>query len=126
MMQYRLNCGRDVSVEECYISVSTLGYLAGSKDAIRADLIRRLPERVHAQFPGKHGVFIKPVPEGPLPAFTVMVALTCNEPISDPTADFSSLILCWLGDNIETPLPESIGREICSIKWDKHAVDGNF
>jgi hypothetical protein len=59
-LAYRLNCGRDVLVEEIRITPSTLGYLAGSKDAIRADLIRRLPDRVMDQFPGHGGFLIKP------------------------------------------------------------------
>jgi hypothetical protein len=50
-LEYRLDCGRDVLVEEIRITPSTLGYLAGSKDAIRADLIRRLPETAHERFP---------------------------------------------------------------------------
>ncbi len=45
-LAFRLNCGRDVLVEEIRITPSTLGYLAGSKDAIRADLMRHLPDRV--------------------------------------------------------------------------------
>ena len=31
---------------------STLGYFARSGDAIRAEVIKGLPERVHEQFPG--------------------------------------------------------------------------
>jgi hypothetical protein len=41
-----LDCGRDTFVEECYISRSALGYLAGTRDSIRANLIRRFPEMV--------------------------------------------------------------------------------
>jgi hypothetical protein len=59
-LAFRLNCGRDVLVEEIRITPSTLGYLAGSKDAIRADLINRLPDRVMDQFPGHGGFLIKP------------------------------------------------------------------
>lgn len=125
-LEYRLDCGRDVFVEECYISPSTLGYLAGSKDAIRAEVIKRLPERARGQFPGCGGLLIKPVPEGKLPAFIFMVALVCCQPVSDPNNDISSLVVCWLGDDIETSLPELIEREICNVEWDKYAVDGSI
>jgi hypothetical protein len=37
----------------------------------------------------------------------------------------SSLVVCWLGNDIETSVPELIGREICGIEWDKYAVDGS-
>jgi hypothetical protein len=125
-LEYRLDCGRTVYGEGCYVSPSAVGYLAGSKDAIRADLIKWLPERAREQFPGSGGVLIKRVPEGKLPAFTFMVALICYQPVSDPGSDFSSLVVCWLGDDIETSLPELIGREVHVVEWDKHAVDGNF
>jgi len=121
-----LDCGRDVFVEECYISPSTLGYLAGSKDAIRAEVIKRLPERARGQFPGCGGLLIKPVPEGKLPAFIFMVALVCCQPVSDPNNDISSLVVCWLSDDIDAGLPELIDREICSVEWAKYAVDGSI
>jgi len=66
------------------------------------------------------------LPDGELPTYTFMVALTCDQPVSDPTADFSRLILCWLSDDIETSLPVLIGREIHAVEWDNHATDGNY
>jgi len=125
-LEYRLDCGRDVLVEECRISRSALGFLAGSKDAIRTEIIKRLSERARGQFPGCGGLLVKPVPEGELPAFVCVVALACNQPVSDPASDFSSLVVCWLSDDIDTSLPELIAREICSVEWDKYAVDGSI
>jgi hypothetical protein len=125
-LEYRLDCGRTVHVEEIRISLSTLGHFAGSADAIRSDIITRLPDRVIDQFPGHGGFLIKPVPEGQLPHYLIMVALTCNQSVSDPAADFSLLVVGWLSDGIETSLPGLIEREIRSVEWDKHAVDGSF
>jgi hypothetical protein len=125
-LEYRLDCGRTVYVEECYVSPSAVGYLAGRRQAIRADLVTRLPERAREQFPGIGGVYVKPVPEGELPAYTIMVALVCHQPVSDPNSDISSLTVCWLGDDIETPLRELISREIFDVEWDEYAVDGCF
>jgi len=124
-LEYRLDCGRDVFVEECHISLSTLGYFAGSGDAIRGVIVKRLPNRVMDQFPGHGGFLIKPVPEGELPAYTFMVALV-SQPVSDTAADFSGLVVSWLCDDIETSLPEMIDREIRAIEWDEHAVDDNI
>ena len=124
-MEYRLDSGRTVYIEEIRITASTIGYLAGSTDAIRAEVIKRHPERVREQFPG-HGAFlIKPTPEGALPAFIIIVALV-SQPVCDPAADFSSLVFSWLSDDLDSSLPELIGREIQGIPWDKLAVDGNF
>ena len=123
-MEYRFDSGRTVYVEEIRITSSTLGYIAGSKDAIH-DVIKHHAERVREQFPG-HGAFlIKPTPEGALPAFIVIVALV-SQPVCDPAADFSSLVFSWLSDDLGSSLPELIGREIQGIPWDKLAVDGNF
>jgi hypothetical protein len=52
-----------------------------------------------------------------------MVALVCHQPVSDPAAEFSSLVVCWLCDDIETSLPGLIEREIRNIEWDRHAVN---
>ena len=127
-LRYRLDCGREVSVEGCYVSPSTLGVIEGSIKYIRDGIIERLPKRAQEQFPWEetNGVFVKPVPEGELPVYAFMVHLVCYEPVSDPDNDMSSLIVCWLGDDIEMSLPELIEREICSVEWDKYAVDGNI
>jgi len=127
-LRYRLDCGREVSLEGCHITPSTLGWFEGSKDAIRDKIAKQLSERARKQFPGGYGVFVKPVPAGELPVYTFMVALTCNETVSasDPDNDLSSLIICWLGDDIETSLPELIDREIYTVEWDKYAADGSI
>ena len=108
-MEFRLDCGRDVLVEEIRITSSTLGYIAGSKDAIRDDVIKHHAERVREQFPGRAAYLMKPIPEGELPDFIFIVALV-SQPVSDPAADFSDLVVCWLSDDIETSLPEMIER----------------
>jgi len=71
-------------------------------DAIRADIVKRLPERAREQSPGNCGVYVKPLPEGELPAYTFMVVLVCDQPVSDAGADFAGLVVCWLDDDIQT------------------------
>jgi hypothetical protein len=58
---YQLDCGRWVTIEECYISITTLGILCGSGELLRRRVIERLPERVRSQWPF-HPFYIKPVP----------------------------------------------------------------
>jgi hypothetical protein len=126
-IKYQLDCGRWVTVEECYISKSTLGYLAGSEERIRRHLIEHLPESIHDQFHHKDPFYIKPVPEE-LPNFVFMVYLV-SEPISGPEPrhyDGSKLIVCWLSDDITTSLPELIKRETRAVEWNKYAVDFRF
>lgn len=129
-LHYRLDCGREVTLEGCCIAPSTLGVIEGSIEYIRDDIIKRLSERVQKHFPactgGHCGLFIKPTPEGELPAYTFMVDLVCYQSVSDPSNDISSLIVCWLGDDVETSLPELIDREISSVEWERYAVDGNI
>src|SRR5438445_8677567 len=122
-IEYRLPGGRNVRLQECSVSVSRMGFLAGREERIREKVVNELPKLVRAQFPGDHGVFIKPVPEGPLPAYVLMAALASDQPVSDPSADRSRIVLCWLSNDVVTPLPQLIDKEITDIEWDKHAVD---
>jgi len=106
-INYQLDCGRWVTVDECYIGASMLGYLAGSPENPRVirHVIENLPERIHRQFgfpgrcsggsideatrtiwvtssPDAEYFYIKRLPEGePLPAFVFMVYLI-SEPVS--------------------------------------------
>jgi hypothetical protein len=119
--------GRWVTVEECYISTSTLGYLAGSPENIRfiRHVIEHLPERVQGQFGGSTPHYIKPLPEGSyLPRFVFMVSLVSD--LVNPESSHhhnSHLIVCWLSDDITTSLPEIIKRETRAIEWNKYAAD---
>jgi hypothetical protein len=123
---FRLDCGREVVLEQCHIELSALGWLTGHKDFIRAKVIEALPKRIRRQFPGDYyGVLIKPIPEGDLPVYVFMVSLQCHQTVGfDPEKDCSSLVVCWLGNDIETMLTEMISREIRSVDWEKYAVNG--
>ena len=126
-ISYQLDCGRWVMVEECYISTSMLGVLAGSRESeiVRHRIIEGLPERVQQQFGGSRPLYIKPAPDGVLPNFVFMVNLI-SKPISDHY-DGSHLIVCWLSEDIATTsLPELIKRETRAIEWNKNAVDFSF
>jgi hypothetical protein len=105
---FQLDDGRWVTIEECNISLSMLGFLCGSRDNPRLvrHVIESLPERIHRQFglparctggtmdeatrtiwltssPDADYFYIKPLPEGePLPHFVFMVFLI-SKPISD-------------------------------------------
>ncbi len=91
-----------VYVEEIRITSSTLGYIGGSKEAIRNDVIERYPKSVREQFPGRAAYLVRPIPEGALPAFIFTVALVCHQPISDTTADFLDLIVSWSSDDLDS------------------------
>jgi len=91
------------------------GFLAGRKETIRNEVIEQLSGRARTLFPGNYGLLITPVPGGELPTCLFMIAVACDQPASDPSSDLSSLIICRLGNDIETSLPELIRREICCI-----------
>ena len=122
-LEYQLPGGRTVRLEECSVSFSRLGFLAGREERIREKIVEEIPKLVRAQYWGNYGLVIKPVPEGPLPAYVLMAALASDQPVSDPSADRSRIVLCWLSNDVETPLPQLIDKEITDIEWDKHAVD---
>jgi hypothetical protein len=106
---------RMVLVQEIRIISST--QIAGSKGANRSDAIESYPKTVREQFPGRGAYFVRPIPEGPLPAYMFMVALVCYQPTSDTTTDFFDLVVSWSSD-LNSSLPELIEREIRNIPWD--------
>jgi hypothetical protein len=125
---YQLDCGRWVTVEECYISTSTIGVLAGSEERIRRHLIDDLPKRVQSQFGESFPHYIKPMPEGGLPRYVFMVSLL-SDLISESPHNHnhsSILVVCWLSDDITTSLLELIKRETRAIEWNKYAVDFSY
>ncbi len=65
-------------------------------------------------------VSLKPS-EGKLPVYMFTVALVCYQ-LCPANSDFSSVVICWLSEDIETSLPELIEREIRTVEWDMHAV----
>lgn len=103
--EYRLDRGRKVYVDEIRIIAST------------AEVIKRYPKSVREQFPGRALYRVRPLPEGPMPAFIIIVALVCYQPTSDTTADLVELIISWSSDDLDS-LPELIEREIRDIEWD--------
>ncbi len=124
---YQLDCGRWVTIEECYIGTSMLGFLAGSPENPRVirRVIERLPERVQSTFGGSIPHYIKPLPEGSslLPQFVFMVSLISDLISESPDNHASWLAICWLSNDITTSLPEHIKRETRAIEWNKYAVD---
>ena len=113
---YPSDRNRMVYVEEIRIISST--QIVGSEGANRTDAIERYPKTVREQFPGRALYRVRPIPEGPLPAFIVMVALVCYQPTSDTTADLFELVVSWSSDDLDSNLPELIEREIRDIEWD--------
>ena len=124
----RLDCGRDVVLDECHIMRSALGWIEGENDYIRREVIEGLPEKIRRQFPGEYyGVLIKPIPDGDLPVFAFIVSLYCRETVGfDPDKDSSYLVVCWLGDSLDTNLWELVKREIRTVDWDNNAVNGSI
>ena len=122
----RLDCGRDVVLEQCHIMRSALGWIEGGQDEIRRQVIESLPEKIKRTFPGEYyGVLIKPILDEDLPVYTFMASLYSRETVGfDPKNDSSYLVVCWLGDSLATNLWGLIEGEIRTVEWDNHAVNG--
>ena len=127
-INYQLDSGRCVTVDECYIAESTLGVLAGSGERLRRHVIEKLPERIEGQLGGSTPHYIKPLPEGScLPRFVFMVHLISDLVDLESRDHHSShLIICWLSDDVTTSLPELLKRETRAIEWNKYAVDFSY
>jgi hypothetical protein len=110
-----LDRGRMVYVDEIRITSST--QIAGREAPTRDEVVKRYPKSVREQFPGRAAYFVRPIPEGPLPAFIFIVALVCYQPTSDTTADFFDLVVSWSSDDLDSSLTELIERGISDIEW---------
>ncbi|WP_213957116.1 hypothetical protein [Variovorax sp. dw_954] len=118
----KLGSGRVVLVEQVHIELSTLGVLEGSFETVRQQVLADLPNRARTLFPGTAGLSIAPVGAGELPVYTVFIALHSDEPLGD--GDFSSLVHCWMTDQLPSDLPSHIEAAIRPIEWDRWAADG--
>ena len=112
---YSSNRSRMVLVEEIRIISST--QIAGSGAPTRDDVVKCYPKSVREQFPGRAAYFVRPIPDGSLPAFIFIVALVCYQPVSDAATDSFRLVVSWSSD-LDSSLPELIEREIRDIQWD--------
>src|ERR1700686_5141867 len=95
-----LDRGRMVYVDEIRITTST--QIAGREAPTRDDVVKRYPKSVREQFPGRAAYHVRPIPEGPLPAFIFTVGLVCYQPTSDTTADFFDLVVSWSSDDLDS------------------------
>jgi hypothetical protein len=57
-----------------------------------------------------------------LPLYSIFVALHSDLPLGD--GDFSSMVYCWMTDQLPTDLPGHIEENVRSIEWDQWAADG--
>jgi hypothetical protein len=105
-----------VYVDEIRITTST--QIAGMDTPTRDDIVRRYPQSVREQFPGRAAYFVTAIPEGLPPAFIFMVALTCYQPADDATADLFDVIVSWSSDDLDSSLAELIKRGISEINWE--------
>lgn len=114
--------GRVVLVEQVHIELSTLGILEGKFESVRQQVLSDLPDRARALFPGAQGLNIAPIGTNSLPLYTVFVALHSDLPLGD--GDFSSMVHCWMTDELPTDLHGHIEENVRSIEWDRWAADG--
>ncbi len=116
-----LASGREVLLEQFHVRVSELGFLEGSPDAIRHEVIRRLPEEVSDLF-GYTGFLLHEPPPGRLPAYTFFADLHSLEPIH-AGADGSDLVVCWFGHSLPESIRSVVASELEGVDWDSYAKD---
>jgi hypothetical protein len=121
---FRLASGRDVSLEQFHVRVSERGFLMGSPERIRAEVLGRLPKEA-AQRYGSMGFLLREPPPGRLPAYTFFAELVSLRPLS-PSSDCSALVLCWFGNTLAQSIRALIGSELETLDWEKHAKDANY
>jgi hypothetical protein len=122
--RFQLGPDREVALSQLHIRVVTLGFLAGSRDVIRRELLTRLPELV-SRLAGPNTTFVVAGdPPSPLPNYLYLADCTSG-PVR-PEADFSDLVVVWFDDWLAENLNETLAAKIRAIDWTACAVDGYF
>ena len=116
--------GRKVYFEQLHIRSSTLGFLEGRAEAIRTEVIRRLPDEIARTY-GCTGLLLREPAAGPLPSYTFFVELHSHSPVK-PGADCSSLVVVWFSDSLPESLSSELMKELEGIEWERYAKDGYY
>lgn len=98
------------------IRITTPTQIAGREAPTHDEVVKGHPKSVREQFPGRAAYVVRPIPEGPLPAFIFVDALVCQQPVSDFAADSFRVVVSWSSDDVDSSPPELIEREISDVE----------
>lgn len=121
---FKLASGRDVLLEQFHVQSSALGFLEGSPERIRAEVLRNLPAEVSKRY-GNTGLLLREPAAGPLPAYAFFADLHSYEPVQ-PGADCSHLVVCWFGDSLPESVRGVVASQLETLDWNKYAKDGQY
>lgn len=121
--RFATSTGRSVRLDQLRIRTSTLGYLEGTPERIRHEVLKGIPDEVRGF--GWTGLLLHEPPPGPLPMYTYFLALHSEVPLSAENS-FSSLVSVWFADSLPRALESELADHVQRIDWDKRAVDGNW
>jgi hypothetical protein len=121
--ELRLFSGRKVKLEVFHMQTLDLGWLFGTPELIRRDVLKKMHNQVSPLF-GNSGVLMREPPPGPLPLFTCIAALE-SAPLQ-AEAHVSSLGVCCFTDSLPNDLRSHIVSHIEDVDWDRFAKDGMY
>lgn len=121
---FTTGCGRQVYLERLDIRTTKLGYLEGSPEMIRADLLEHLPSEVCKKY-GQTGLMLHKPPSAALPVFTFFMQLHCHDALT-PEGDFSSLVVVWFDDSLPADLQAELAAQVERVEWELQAADGLY
>ncbi len=123
-LRLALPSGREVSLRQLHVELSTLGVLEGRFEFIRQQVIEFAPRRAMGLFGADIGLCLMPPPPGELPTYLFFADLVSFEPVHDGA--FSSLAVCWFVDTLPADLVAHLAETLRAVDWDALAVDGDF
>jgi hypothetical protein len=117
---FKLASGRTVSLQQFHIRVSEQGFLLGSAERIRAEVLSSL----RGEYGLSNALVLREPPPGRLPAYT-FIAEFSGERLS-PGADCSGLFVCWFGTSLPESIRAFVGSQLEMLDWEKHARDHSY
>jgi hypothetical protein len=116
---FKLESGRNVSIETISIRNTYENILEGDPDYITARIWQRTPDQLEREF-GQGVVILKPA-EKWLPPYRLVAVLHSSPLPADFPEDYSYVTICWFQNGLNGNLVEFVRQAAKDLEWEKHA-----
>ena len=116
---FKLDSGRDVSIETISIRNAYENFLLGHPDHIAARIWQETPGQLEREF-GQDVIILKPA-EKRLPTYRFVAVLHSSALPDDFPADYSYVKICWFQNGLNGNLVEFVQRAAKGLEWEKQA-----
>jgi len=118
---FKLDSGRNVSIETISIRNTYEGILAGDPDYIAAHIWQHTPKQLEREF--GQGVLILKPSGSRFPNYRFAVTLHSSALPAPIPEDYSYMTICWFQNDLNGNLVEFVRQIAKRIEWEQHATN---